>query len=179
MRPVLCWLRLDLRLADNPALLAAAERGAPVIPVYVWSPEDESPWAAGGAARWWLHQSLAALDASLRDRGSRLIVRQGDAAHELLSVARAVGAEYVTWARRYEPIVAAGDDKIEAALVKAGLGVMRTEGNLLFEPEHVRTQAGQPFQVFTPFWKACLALPAVAPAHPAPRTIRAPVQWPR
>ena len=176
---MICWLRLDLRLADNPALLAATESGAPVIPVFTWSPDDEAPWAPGGASRWWLHQSLTALDASLRDRGSRLIVRQGSAVRELLSVARAVGATHVVWAQRYEPIVIAGDAKIEAALVKAGLGVVRTPGNLLFEPDDVRTQAGQPFQVFTPFWKACQALPAVAPAHPAPRTIRAPAQWPR
>ena len=148
VRPVICWLRLDLRLADNPALLAATESGAPVIPVFTWSPDDEAPWAPGGASRWWLHQSLTALDASLRDRGSRLIVRQGSAVRELLSVARAVGATHVVWAQRYEPIVIAGDAKIEAALVKAGLGVVRTPGNLLFEPDDVRTQAGQPFQVY-------------------------------
>ena len=111
--PTLLWFRQDLRLQDNPALNAAVARGGPVVPVYVLDDAAEGRWAPGGASRWWLHQSLAALDASLRDRGSRLIVRQGDAAHELLSVARAVGAEYVTWARRYEPIVAAGDDKID------------------------------------------------------------------
>ena len=94
---MICWLRLDLRLADNPALLAATESGAPVIPVFTWSPDDEAPWAPGGASRWWLHQSLTALDASLRDRGSRLIVRQGSAVRELLSVARAVGATHLAF----------------------------------------------------------------------------------
>ena len=66
----LVWFRQDLRLADNPALSAAVAAGARIVPVYVWSPEEEGGWAPGAASRWWLHQSLQALDASLRERGS-------------------------------------------------------------------------------------------------------------
>ena len=64
--PAIVWFRQDLRLADNPALLAAAGRGGPVIPVLVWAPEEEGGWEPGGASRWWLHRSLASLDADLR-----------------------------------------------------------------------------------------------------------------
>ena len=73
----LLWFRLDLRVADNSALLAAVGRGGPVIPVFIWSPEEEGSWQPGAAARWWLHQSLTRLDSSLRERGSRLVVRRG------------------------------------------------------------------------------------------------------
>ena len=58
------WFRHDLRLDDHPALLAAAKRGV-VVPVFIWSPEEEAPWEPGAASRWWLHQSLASLAASL------------------------------------------------------------------------------------------------------------------
>ncbi len=57
----LVWFRQDLRLADNPALQAAVKRGEPIIPVYLWAPEDEGDWPPGAASRWWLHQSLIAL----------------------------------------------------------------------------------------------------------------------
>ena len=67
MRPTLVWFRLDLRLTDNPALSAAVRRGGPVIPVYIWAPEEEGAWPPGAASRWWLHHSLAALDAGLRE----------------------------------------------------------------------------------------------------------------
>jgi len=67
------WFRLDLRLADNAALHAALERGGPVVPVFIWSPEEESPWSPGGASRWWLHQSLRALEARLREARSRMM----------------------------------------------------------------------------------------------------------
>ncbi len=54
------WFRQDLRLADNPALMAAIEAGAAIVPVYIFSPDEENPWPPGGASRWWLHHSLHA-----------------------------------------------------------------------------------------------------------------------
>jgi len=52
----LVWFRHDLRLADNPALHAAVQRGGPIIPIYIWAPQEEGAWAPGTASRWWLHQ---------------------------------------------------------------------------------------------------------------------------
>jgi deoxyribodipyrimidine photo-lyase len=57
----LVWFRQDLRLDDNPALLAALQRGAAVIPVYIDSRPEEGDWAPGAASCWWRHHSLAAL----------------------------------------------------------------------------------------------------------------------
>ena len=71
MSTALVWFRQDLRLADNPALRAAVASARSIVPVYVWSPEEEGAWAPGGAARWWLHESLRSLDARLRERGLR------------------------------------------------------------------------------------------------------------
>ena len=66
MPPAILWLRQDLRTTDHPALLAAIAEG-PVIPLYILDDESPETRAIGGAQRWWLHHSLAALDASLRD----------------------------------------------------------------------------------------------------------------
>ncbi len=68
MKPSLLLFRNDLRLTDNPALVAALRRGGPVIPVFIWAPDEEGLWATGGASRWWLHQSLRALQTELRAR---------------------------------------------------------------------------------------------------------------
>jgi deoxyribodipyrimidine photo-lyase len=97
------WFRQDLRLADNPALDAAVKRGQPIIPLYIWAPEDEGDWPPGAASRWWLHQSLHALDIALRERGSRLILAKGRAVEVLSALARQSGATAVFWNRRYEP----------------------------------------------------------------------------
>jgi deoxyribodipyrimidine photo-lyase len=168
MSDALVWLRRDLRLADNPALTLALAAHERVVPVYVHAPEEEGGWPPGAASRWWLHHSLGALDAGLRARGSRLVLRRGPSAAALAAVARESGAGAVYWARRYEPDARASDARTEAALTAAGLACERAGGALLFEPDAVSTGAGQPFRVFTPFWRACLArLPQDAPL-PAP-----------
>jgi deoxyribodipyrimidine photo-lyase len=179
------WLRLDLRLEDNPALAWAVARGGPVVPVYVWAPGEEGDWPPGAASRWWLHQSLAALGAALEQRGSRLVLRAGPSAPELLDAARASGADAVAWNRRTEPALAARDAEVARALGSAGLETAGFTAHLLFEPGDVRTREGRPFQVLTPFWRACLALddpagpvPARSRAFAAPRALPAPRSWP-
>ena len=75
--PAVVWLRNDLRLADNPALSAAALAG-PVIPLFILD-EAAGTRPLGGAARWWLDKSLRALSADLADRGTPLVLRRGPA----------------------------------------------------------------------------------------------------
>ena len=100
--PTLIWFRQDLRLQDNPALAAAVGRGGPVVPVYVLDDAAEGNWPMGGAGRWWLHHALAALDVSLRERGSRLVIARGSAVEVVRSLVQASGAGGVFWNRRNE-----------------------------------------------------------------------------
>ncbi len=169
--PTLVWFRLDLRLADQPALLAALEAGGPVIPVFVWAPGEEGAWAPGAATRWWLHHSLARLDASLRGLGSRLVVRRGPTREALVRLVRETGAARVFWNRRYEPALTSRDAGIKEALREAGVAAESFNSALLNEPWTIRNQSGRPFQVFTPYWRHCLAAsdPAAAqrPLSPA------------
>lgn len=176
--PSIVWFRNDLRLADNPALVAAA-RGQPIVPVFIWAPEEEGRWPPGAASRWWLHQSLVCLDAALRERGSRLIVRHGSSLAVLRQLVRETRAAAVVWNRRYEPVAIARDTAINAALRADGLAVDTFDAALLFEPWTLRTKAGKPFQVFTPFWKACLGAPPPDAPQPAPAALAVPPRWPR
>ena len=161
--PVLLWFRQDLRLADNAALAAALARGGPVVPVFVLDEAGEGRWPLGGASRWWLHHSLAALDAELRKRGARLILARGDTATELRRIARATGAGAVYWKRRYEPAARARDAALKAAFTAEVLEAKSFNSALLFEPHTIRNKQGRPFQVFTPYWRHCCALPFPAP----------------
>ena len=63
--PVILWFRRDLRVDDNPALCFACEQNQPIVPVYIWSPEEDDVWQIGEASRWWLHQSLEKLNKSI------------------------------------------------------------------------------------------------------------------
>jgi deoxyribodipyrimidine photo-lyase len=164
------WFRQDLRLQDQPALAAAAAAGA-VIPVYVLDDEGPGEWRIGGAQRWWLHHSLAALDASLKAIGSRLILRRGRAAAVLSALAEESGAEAIHAIRHYEPWWRAA----EAAL---GDRLTLHEGNHLRPPETVRTGSGGQFRIFSSFYKALSA--SLPPEEPiaAPDKLAAPKRWP-
>ena len=179
LRPTLLWFRQDLRLQDNPALRAALARGGPVIPVYIRDDDGEEPWRVGGAAGWWLHHALRALQADLPAHGSRLILARGNSRAVLAELIRATGAEAVCWNRRYEPAVRARDLAIETELAAAGIGVTTGNSALLHEPPAVLNKQGRPFQVFTPFWRTCLALPVAAPVKPGAQAFPAPATWPR
>jgi deoxyribodipyrimidine photo-lyase len=177
MSGTVLWYRQDLRTSDHEALADACAHG-PVTPVFVWHPSGEGRWPPGGAQRWWLHRSLLALDADLRARGSRLVVRVGDPAKELAAVARAVGATHVACSRRHEPAAMADEERVHGALEGAGLAFVRRGSNLLFDPFEVRSQTGTAYKVFTPFWRACMARPAPERPLPAPARIPAPKAWP-
>ena len=170
--PVILWLRRDLRLADQPALLAAMARG-PVVPVYVLDDETPRHRAMGGASRWWLHHSLAALGADLAARGSGLVLRRGPAAEVLARLAAEIGAHEVHALHHYEPWWL----NAERALARQ-LRLVLHHGNYLVPPGTVVSGSGEPYRVFTPFWRAALnQLPPPRPA-PAPASIPAPAQWP-
>ncbi|MGB5511788.1 MAG: deoxyribodipyrimidine photo-lyase, partial [Woeseiaceae bacterium] len=98
--PLIVWFRQDLRLEDNPALTAAARQGRPILPVYILDDINAGEWRMGAASRWWLHQSLRSLNASL---DGQLLFLKGDAQKLLPELAAAATADTVYWNRRYEP----------------------------------------------------------------------------
>ncbi|MFT3808700.1 MAG: deoxyribodipyrimidine photo-lyase [Micropepsaceae bacterium] len=169
--PAIVWFRQDLRLDDNAALLAAARTGAPVLPLYILDDETPGAWAMGGASRWWLHHSLTALAASLEKHGLSLVLRRGPAGSVLQSVIAECGADTVYWNRCYEPFAIARDTSIKASLKAAGLTVETFNAALLCEPWTVKTKAGEPFKVFTPFWRACQEGGLPMETHTPPRRI--------
>ena len=162
---VLVWFRQDLRLADNPALVAAAASGRPVLPVYVL---DESlPWSPGAASRWWLRRSLAALARDLAKRGLPLILRRGRAAEVIEDLVAAAGATSVVWNRVYEPAAVARDTQVKARLKARGIAVESFNASALIEP----WELGKAYQVFTPFWRALQGWGGPPRPVPAPREL--------
>jgi len=176
--PAIVWFRNDLRLSDHAALHAALEGGGAVVPVFILDDAAAGAWAPGGASRWWLHHSLAALDHALRAIGGGLVLRRGDSVAILTELVRETGAREVftggttePWARRLD--VAACD---ALSAVKVTLHRMRTM--MLFQPEQIRTKAGGSFSVYTPFAAACRAAGDPRQPLPAP-TALPPVSLPR
>jgi len=176
--PVIMWFRQDLRIRDNAALTAAAVGGRPVLTVFVLDDAAPGAWALGGASRWWLHHSLRALDESLNAIGSRLILRRGLTVDVLLAVAAETGARGIHFTRGYEPHTKRLEQRLHDACQKAGIELHRYSGALLMEPERLRNRSGEPFRVFTPFWRTLLAGADLRPPVPAPRHLSKPKRLP-
>jgi len=169
----LLWFGRDLRLADNPALQAALARGGAIVPVFILDDADAGAWAPGGAARWWLHGSLEALAGALRARGAPLVLRRGPAEAHLDELVAQTGADAVFWNRRYEPWAIARNERIKTALKQRGIEARSFNAALLKEPWALSTQAGEPYRVFTPFWKALQLAGVEHPHADAPARIPA------
>jgi deoxyribodipyrimidine photo-lyase len=173
---VIVWFRLDLRIADNPALAAAAKTGLRIIPLFIHAPDEEGDWAPGAASNWWLYHALAELDEELEHVGLPLIIRTGPSLEALQSVIEKHSVRAVFWNRRYEPLIMDRDNGIETALVGRGVEVHTGNSAMLYEPHEIANRSGQPFRVFTPFWKHLYSLPGRAPVQLAARELAGPAE---
>ncbi|MBB3899863.1 cryptochrome/photolyase family protein [Roseococcus suduntuyensis] len=172
MTPALIWFRQDLRLDDNPALHAAQDR--PLLACYILDDEAAAGWAHGGAQRWWLHHSLAALRDALASRGATLHLAVGRAEAVVPQLAAAIGASEVHAGRLYEPWARRRDEAVAKALQAEGRRLVLHSSSLLHEPHRVRTGQGKPYSVYTPFSRAIFALGEPPPPLPAPGKLHAP-----
>lgn len=168
--PVIFWFRSDLRLADNPGLLAAFETGQPVVPIYILDDDNAGNWKRGGASRWWLHHSLESLSHDLVKLGAHaLTFFKGPADQIIPDIVKDLGATAVFWNRCYEPWSIARDTKIKQELATSGIEAASFNAFLLFEPWEIKNKTGGPYKVFTPFSKAVLDRGGIRPALPKPK----------
>lgn len=172
-QPSLMWFRQDLRIRDNPALSAAANSG-PVLPVYILDDTNSAPWQIGAASRWWLQQSLSALNAQLTDR---LMILRGDPRKLIPSLAADYGIKKIFWNRCYEPWRSKRDSELKQTLKNSGLIVTSSNASLLIEPWLNLKDDGTPYKVFTPFYKKAMSnginLEPILSAEPTPEFISA------
>jgi deoxyribodipyrimidine photo-lyase len=172
-RPSIVWYRDDLRLSDHPALHAASKTGAPVVCLYVLDEKSQVPGdrPLGGAARWWLAQSLRALQASLRERGATLVLRRGAASAAIAALARETDAEAVFWNSIAQVPRLTTEDQVAAALGEIDVATQAFPGDLLATPHQIRNKENRGLRVFTPFWRRVLALGDPPQPLPAPEKL--------
>ncbi|WP_343117368.1 deoxyribodipyrimidine photo-lyase [Ostreiculturibacter nitratireducens] len=172
--PILLWFRRDLRLGDHPMIAEAVRTGRVLIPVFL---HDEVVEGLGAAPKWRLGEAVGDFAARIGTVGSRLVLRRGRALPSLRALLAETGARDVWWSRAYDPESKARDTEIKAALKAEGFGARSFPGHLLFEPWEVATGQGEPYKVYSPYWRAVKGRDVPAP-EPAPRELRAPEAWP-
>ncbi|MEC8332922.1 MAG: deoxyribodipyrimidine photo-lyase [Verrucomicrobiota bacterium] len=176
--PTLIWFRSDLRLADNSALAAAIELGSPIIPIFIWAPEEAGNWAPGAASKWFLKQSLESLSAEFSKHGGELVLRKGNSLETLFEIIEQTGANRVFWNRRYESPLREKDTMIKRALRSNGIEVESFNSSLLNEPHTVSTCSGKPYKVYTPYWRKVKDREIESIAKPDFASIKFPKEYP-
>ncbi len=170
-RPSIVWFRDDLRLSDHPALHAASKAQAPVVGVYVLDERAPGVRPLGGAARWWLAQSLRALQASLARTGTSLVLRRGSPAKVIAGLARETGAGTVFWNEIAQAPHQAVAEQVAAALSEIGVAAEPFPGDLLVSPSQIRNKENRGLRVFTPFWRRVQSLGDPPKPLPAPKKL--------
>ena len=172
MTAAIWWVRRDLRLADNPALMAALAH-ASLVPVFILDHAILNSRFHRHAARRraFLFGGLRALDAALRQRGSRLLIAQGEPLEVLRRILANTAATAIYAAEDFSPYARRRD----TALARE-LPLKLLPGTTVHHPARVLSKQGTPYTVFTPFSRAWQALPVptLADCLPAPATLPAP-----
>ncbi len=163
------WFRQDLRLSDNPALLAACQAGK-VLPVYIRDNQNIPPEAMGSASKWWLFHSLKALQENLQ---GNLLITAGNPLEIIPKLVTAENIDAVYWNRCYEPKQITQDKILKEQLKETNIQAKSFNGSLLWEPWTVSKADSTPYKVFTAFYKnACLLQPEPRFPTVKPHSIR-------
>jgi deoxyribodipyrimidine photo-lyase len=143
------WHRSDLRPSDNLALTCGTDEA--ILPVYVFDPKVLAHAAPPRVA--FVRESLAALRAWYRARGSDLVVARGTAPDELPRLAATHDADAVSWAQAYSGLGRRRDDRVASRLAEADVETRVVHDHLHHEPGSITTNDGDPYQVYSYFWK--------------------------
>jgi deoxyribodipyrimidine photo-lyase len=173
------WIRRDLRVHDNQALAEVLRQAVVVVPVFILDPQLLASPYIGQARLAFLFDGLRALDASLRSRGSALIIRREDPLQLLSALREETGAEAIFAEADVSPFARQRDEKVQRALP-----LSLVPGLTVQSPEVLRKADGKPYTVFTPFsrmWRGLpfpgspLAAPEFMPALPPLASLELPV----
>jgi deoxyribodipyrimidine photo-lyase len=168
------WMHRDLRLADHPALAHASREAGELEVIWCWSEAVYGTWMPGAAARWWLHEHLLDVADGLSGLGIRFTVTDRSPQQVLTDRLQNGGVDAVFWNEPITPQARETGSELARVLGRAGVDHRVFQGDLLHDPDAIRTGKGDPYRVFTPFWRSFqeqVPTPGVtgAPSRPSTR----------
>lgn len=173
-KPSVVWYRgNDLRVEDHPALLAASQRGGPVVPLFIWDPSDGFGLDLGHVKQWWLQESLRCLQSDLKRLGVQLYTRKGNSTEELRKFLSDTGADAVFWNRCYEPDLLTRDEELRDELLSEGLTAESFKAELLVEPWELKnTEVDPRYDTFHAYMRAWMTFAPPPPPFPCPSRLK-------
>jgi deoxyribodipyrimidine photo-lyase len=160
---ILFWHRRDLRVTDNVGLAAARQRSQKVVGVFCLDPNILQRDDVAPARVTYMMGSLKELQASYTKAGSQLLILHDEPTQALPKLAIALNAKAVFWNWDVEPYAKERDRTVMEALHAAGITAQAFWDQLLHTPEEIRSGSGEPYTVYTPFWRNWSSRPKADP----------------
>lgn len=168
---MLFWHRRDLRIRDNVGLMAARDRTPKLIGLFCLDPNILDGDDIAPARVTYMIGSLAKLQESYKSAGSELLIIKGKPDEAIPKLASALGAAAVYWNRDVEPYARQRDTDVAKALKQKAIErCTQFWDQLLNDPDSIRTGSGDPYKVYTPFWRNWLEHPKAEPVD-APKNL--------
>jgi len=162
---ILFWHRRDLRLSDNIGLAAARAKSQKVVGVFCLDPNILERDDVAPARVTYMIGSLESLQERYSTAGSQLLILHANPTQAIPALAAALNAKAVFWNWDVEPYSKERDRAVMEALKEKGIEVHNNWDQLLQAPDEIRTGSGQPYTVYTPFWKNWSGKPKANPAE--------------
>jgi len=167
-RPFIYRFTNDLRIDDHAGLAAAAARG-PLVPVLAIDPAQVTRMKSSPRRADFFCAAATALDAELRERGSRLVVRRGEPAGIITEIAREVNAAGAAWSASYDGVAAHRDKDLQAILEGSSLEALAVHDAPAIPPEEsaaARSSDGPGYRAFAPYFDVWSELPVTSHEYP-------------
>ena len=172
MRVAIVLFTRDLRLHDHPALACAARSAHAVAPLFVLDPTVLAGFGAANRVSFLLG-SLRDLRRELRERGGKLVLREGDVVEETMRLALEVGAEAVFLSEDVSSYARARERRLRHACEQHRIKVRTFPGVTVVPPGDIVPAGESHYQVFTAYWRRWRSTPRRAVVAP-PRVLRSP-----
>ena len=161
---ILFWHRRDLRISDNIGLAAARDRSQKVVGVFCLDPNLLQRDDVAPARVTYMIGCLQSLQKRYTEAGSQLLILSADPQQGIPALATALNASAVFWNLDVEPYAKERDRAVQEALQQANISFQNFWDQLLHAPDDIRTGAGEPYTVYTPFWRNWSSKPKAEPA---------------
>ena len=166
--PVIYWIRDDLRIHDNIALLEATKSEKEILLVYFRDYTQKSENTAEGL---WVRKSFEDLKRKYKEiYNADILCLKGDPKKEFDNLHKKFGVSQVYINEIFDPKNKKKDSIIKDFFLKK-ITFIEFNSNLLFNPGEIKNNSGSFFKVYTPFWKNCLSKLVVRKPLKPPKVI--------
>jgi deoxyribodipyrimidine photo-lyase len=156
--------RRDLRIEDNTGLIYALKNANEVICIFIFTPKqiNQNPYRSDFCLQFML-ESLKDLEGQLEKQGGKLFYFFDTPEKVVETCIKQLAVDLVVVNRDYTPYSISRDALIEKTCKNRDVFFKSCDDLLLHAPEELLKKNGDPYTIFTPFYRNAMKLYVTEP----------------